>query len=248
MSWASASTASSHQRRGWAEWSTGAVGREIGTEAVEVSEVIEEAGSFTNELVGWHIIICVRSDGQATRERILVAARAEFAAHGLAGARVDRIAASANASKERLYAYFGDKIALFGAVIELNTDEVRAAVPLDASDLPSFVGRVYDHATSHPEHLRMLDWARLERQLIASASHEPLWRSPPEIAAIKEAQRAGTIDAGWNPQELLTLLLSLATAWVHAPVDIDELNGRLNAETVARRRTAAVDAARKLLS
>ncbi|MFT2816993.1 TetR family transcriptional regulator [Leifsonia sp. A12D58] len=190
----------------------------------------------------------MRSDGQATRERILVAARAEFAAHGLAGARVDRIAASANASKERLYAYFGDKTALFGAVIEVNTDEVKAAVPLDTSDLPGFVGRVYDHATNHPEHLRMLDWARLEGQFVADATHVPPWRSPEQIAAIEDAQRAGTIDADWNPQDLLTLLLSLATAWVHAPVDIDELNGRLNAETVARRRAAAVDAARKLLS
>jgi AcrR family transcriptional regulator len=190
----------------------------------------------------------VRSDGQATRERILVAARAEFAAHGLAGARVDRIAASANASKERLYAYFGDKIALFGAVIELNTAEVKAAVPLDTSDLPGFVGRVYDHATNHPEHLRMLDWARLERQLVASAGYEPPWRSPKDIAAIEQAQRAGAIDAHWNPQDLVTLLLSLAAAWAHAPVDLDELYGQIDADIVARRRRAAVDAARKLLS
>lgn len=161
---------------------------------------------------------------------------------------MDRIAASANASKERLYAYFGDKLALFGAVIQLNTDEVKAAVPLDASDLPDFVGRAYDHATTHPEHLRMLDWARLEGQFVAPATHQPPWRSPEEITAVEDAQRAGIVNADWNPMELLTLLLSLATAWAHAPVDLDARSGQLNADIVARRRQAAVDAARKLLS
>ena len=187
----------------------------------------------------------MRTDGLATRERILVAARAEFAAYGLAGARVDRIAASANASKERLYAYFGDKSALFSAVIQLNTDEVKAAVPLDASDLPGFVGRVYDHATNHPEHLRMLDWARLEGQFIVDSTHVPPWRSPEQLSDIEDAQRAGTIDADWDPQELLTLLLSLASAWAHSPTAEDD---RPPAATVAQRRAIAVDAARKLLS
>ena len=38
-------------------------------------------------------------DAQATKRRLLAAATAEFAAHGLAGARVDRIAAAARANK-----------------------------------------------------------------------------------------------------------------------------------------------------
>ena len=40
-----------------------------------------------------------RRDAEATKARILEAATAEFAAHGIAGARVDRIAASAGANK-----------------------------------------------------------------------------------------------------------------------------------------------------
>src|SRR3981189_168640 len=47
------------------------------------------------------------------RGEILAAARTEFAQYGLAGARIDRIAGSAHASKERLYAHFADKEALF---------------------------------------------------------------------------------------------------------------------------------------
>jgi AcrR family transcriptional regulator len=69
------------------------------------------------------------------RDEILAAARAEFARHGLAGARIDRIATSASASKERLYSYYGDKAALFQAVLDLNTAEFFAAVRLDADDV-----------------------------------------------------------------------------------------------------------------
>ena len=51
----------------------------------------------------------MRSAGEATRDRILAAAKDEFATYGLAGARINRIAAQARASKDRLYAYFASK-------------------------------------------------------------------------------------------------------------------------------------------
>ena len=52
-------------------------------------------------------------DAEATKARIFEAATAEFAAHGIAGARVDRIAQNAKANKQLIYAYFGDKQKLF---------------------------------------------------------------------------------------------------------------------------------------
>ena len=55
--------------------------------------------------------------GASTKARILRAATAEFAAHGLAGARVDRIATAAGVNKERIYAHIGDKVVLFSAVV-----------------------------------------------------------------------------------------------------------------------------------
>ena len=42
-------------------------------------------------------------DSTATKERILAAATAEYAAHGVAGARVDRFAAEGKPSKHALY-------------------------------------------------------------------------------------------------------------------------------------------------
>ena len=41
---------------------------------------------------------------------------AEFALHGVDGARINRIAERARAGKERIYAWFGDKDALFDTV------------------------------------------------------------------------------------------------------------------------------------
>ena len=43
-------------------------------------------------------------DAEDTKRRIFEAATAEFADHGIAGARVDRIAARAGANKQLIYA------------------------------------------------------------------------------------------------------------------------------------------------
>ena len=47
-------------------------------------------------------------DPAGMRLRILEAAKQEFAAHGLAGARVDRIAEKAGANKRMLYYHVGN--------------------------------------------------------------------------------------------------------------------------------------------
>ena len=52
-------------------------------------------------------------DAQETRRRLLEAAITEFSCYGIAGARVDRIASTAKANKQAIYAYFGSKEALF---------------------------------------------------------------------------------------------------------------------------------------
>ncbi len=68
----------------------------------------------------------MRRDPVATRQKLLVAARREFAQSGLAGARVDEIAARAGVNKQLVYHYFGDKDALYLAVLEWVYEEIRA--------------------------------------------------------------------------------------------------------------------------
>ncbi len=68
-----------------------------------------------------------KRDADATRTRILEAARTEFARAGLSGARIDDIAERAQANKRMIYHYFGSKEALFTAVLEVAYQHVKAA-------------------------------------------------------------------------------------------------------------------------
>jgi len=54
----------------------------------------------------------------AARTRIIAAAIAEFAAHGFAGARMDRIARAATTAKGLVFHHFGSKEGLYRAVLE----------------------------------------------------------------------------------------------------------------------------------
>lgn len=172
----------------------------------------------------------------------MVAAGREFAEFGLAGARVDRIAAAANASKERLYAYFGDKRALFVAVLTAHMAEVTASMPLDSDDLAGYVGHLFDFAHGHPEHFRMMDWARLggDVDLLPAIPEGVVER---DAAAIREAQARGLVDPGWEPGELFALLFAVAITQAATPLREDGRD-----VTVARRRDVAVRAAAKLIA
>ncbi|MBI0378676.1 TetR family transcriptional regulator, partial [Streptomyces albiflaviniger] len=138
----------------------------------------------------------------ATRRRLLDAATADFAAHGIAGARVDRIAAAAGVNKAQLYAYFGDKLGLFGAVFRLHADAVVDAVPFTADDLPRYAVRLYETAIERPELIRLATWAKLEGvvtdNLVAESSAVTV-----KLEAIAEAQRAGRVTASIDPPDIL---------------------------------------------
>ncbi|MFE4357919.1 TetR family transcriptional regulator [Kitasatospora xanthocidica] len=101
-------------------------------------------------------------DSTATKERILTAAATEFAAYGVAGARVDRIAAQAQANKRAIYDYFGDKNRLFAAVLERLMADLAQAVPPGDEDLAAYAERLFDYHRDHPEALRLLLWEALE--------------------------------------------------------------------------------------
>src|SRR5690606_18846088 len=95
---------------------------------------------YPNQMVRQARIGAMRAAGEATRERILAAAKAEFAAYGVAGARINRIATAARASKDRLYAYFPGKDELYAAVVERWAAQTTAETALSADDLPGYAG------------------------------------------------------------------------------------------------------------
>lgn len=79
-------------------------------------------------------------DAERTRRALLDAAEIEFAAKGLAGARVDVIAEEAAANKRMLYYYFGSKDDLYVAVLERAYGAMRAREKnLNLTDLEPLV-------------------------------------------------------------------------------------------------------------
>ncbi len=63
-----------------------------------------------------------------TQQKILRAAQSEFAAHGFAGARVDRIAALAGANKAMIYYHFRSKENLYQEIINDHVTRIAAFV------------------------------------------------------------------------------------------------------------------------
>src|SRR5262245_53299644 len=110
----------------------------------------------------WHDWDMAR-DAAETRKRLLEAATEEFATYGIAGARVDRVAAKAGANKSLIYTYFGNKEALFDSVFEALVLSALEAVPLDPDDLPGYAAKMFDRYLAKPEILRLATWYQLER-------------------------------------------------------------------------------------
>lgn len=177
------------------------------------------------------------------RDVIIDAARAEFARYGLAGARIDRIAKAANASKERLYAHFGDKEALFRQVVAADSAEFFGAVAVRPDAVAEFAGDLYDLATSMPEHLRMITWARLEGVQLEEPELDGRNIRERDAASIAAAQAAGHIDRRWEPQQLLIVLFGIGMAWASWPQDHPG-----GADDRAISRAAAVEAAARILT
>ena len=176
-------------------------------------------------------------DGRATRRRLLDAAAAEFARYGIAGARVDRIAAAAPANKAQIYAWFTSKDGLFDAVFAEHLALIVDLVPLDATDLPGYAVRLYDSYLARPEVVLLATWARLERvptgDLLTPAAADVASKH----AAIAQAQDLGLVTAEMTPADVYSLIIGLSMAWSPASVTVAADPGDDPAEH-ERRRTA----------
>jgi AcrR family transcriptional regulator len=152
-------------------------------------------------------------DGEHSRRRLLAAATAEFAAFGIAGARVDRVAAAAQVNKAQMYGWFGSKDGLFDAVLAQHLHDIVDAVPFTPADLPAYAVALYDSYLTHPELVRLASWDRLERVPTGDllAAHPGLADAKHE--AIAQAQAGGLIVAGIPPAEVYALVIALAGTW-----------------------------------
>lgn len=181
-------------------------------------------------------------DAEATRQRIRAAATEEFAARGIAGARVDRIATNAKANKQAIYAYFGGKQALFTDVLRHAMAELAAAEPVDADDLGGFAGRLFDYHRQHPQLLRLLLWEALERgdrEVSDEAGRTGHYEVKTKV--ISEGQAAGQITDQLDPAVLMLFVQGLVNWGLVVPQVRRMLGADLPPERLREQIASAVD-------
>ncbi|MBB4367933.1 TetR/AcrR family transcriptional regulator [Bradyrhizobium sp. cir1] len=162
-----------------------------------------------------------RRDPVATRKKLLTAARQEFARHGLAGARVDEIAERAGVNKQLVYHYFGDKDALYLAVLEWVYEDIREQErKLNLEGLPPdkairrLIEASFDHLAAHPDFIVLLNdenrgGARHVRgSTRLEAMHSPLVKSVSHI--LHEGVRSGLFRKGIDPVQLYISIAGLS--------------------------------------
>ncbi|MET7841078.1 TetR family transcriptional regulator [Streptomyces sp. NPDC005356] len=185
--------------------------------------------------------------GDTTRERILTAAMEEFARHGIAGARVDRIAKLAKTSKERVYAYFRGKDALYADVAAREQVVIAEATQIDPSDLPGYAGRLFDYFVARPDHHRLLTWGRLELPGTAAVADDPTQAViARKIDQLRQVQQAGQLDPAWDPADVLALVNQIAMTWAAQPELSEAAAAHAVDPTTAARRAAVVTAVERL--
>jgi AcrR family transcriptional regulator len=174
----------------------------------------------------------------SSRSRILDAATTEFVEHGMAGARVDRIAELSGLSKPMLYSYFGGKEKLFDAVFEAHVIGNGERVPFTADGLPGYASRLYDDYLTDPALVRLLMWKRLERDgtgyLFTGLEH----RDARHVRDIEEQQRAGRVRSDIDARDLWSLLIATAATWAQGSITEVAIAG--DPESTHERRRAAL--------
>ncbi|QJT02676.1 TetR/AcrR family transcriptional regulator [Streptomyces asoensis] len=193
-------------------------------------------------------------DPEATRARIFDAAVAEFARYGIAGARIDRIAAEAKANKQLIYAYFGNKAELFSQVLGRSMVDLASAVPVDPDDIEGWLDRLMDYHAAHPELLRLLYWEGIEygsTELLPDEAQRQKHYAL-KVAAVQDAQDRGVISDAIPARDLFFLLIAMANWAAFVPQmsrilagseDTDRDRLRASIKEAARRMVARQDGA-----
>ncbi|MET3807662.1 AcrR family transcriptional regulator [Nakamurella sp. UYEF19] len=179
-----------------------------------------------------------KRDAAATRARILAAATAEFATHGIAGARVDRIAVAAQANKNMIYIYFGSKEQLFDGVLAEAIEQLLETVPMDATDLPGYAGALYDHMVRHPDLSRLARWFGLEKPGGFLELEEAMTNTLAKINRIAAAQADGLVTNELAPDQIVALVVGITATWSAGSPELADVE--VSAELIESRRAAVV--------
>ena len=137
---------------------------------------------------------------------ILAVAYAEFAAKGLAGARIDEIAAATRTSKRMIYYYFGSKEGLYLAVLEgayrqmrEQESELRLESLSPEQALVRLVEYTFDHHRLHENYIRMVMAENINRGEYLRQSPFIQELNVPAISAIQKLYDRGVAQGVFRP-------------------------------------------------
>ncbi len=178
---------------------------------------------------------------EETRELILRAAEIEFANRGFSRARLEDIAEPVGITRAAIIYHFGDKKALYAAVLEDTfralAERIRAALEADATPaerVERLIGAWVDYAAERPT------LARLFMREVADSPRE----LPPELrqlvdpmfSVVTEGIEKGQNDGAFRKVDpaLVVSVLAGATVWfvTNAPLLGGEESRRLHREEV----------------
>ena len=176
-------------------------------------------------------------DPEGMRIRILDAAKKEFAAHGLAGARVDRIAAEAGANKRMLYYHVGNKDALYLAVLEAAYEKIRAEErtldlehlnPPDA--IESLIAFTWNYFIRNPEFLALLNTENIERAKHLKSSDKVKSMHSPFVEMIRtvvdRGVASGDFKVAMDPVQLYISIAALSFFYLANNATLSVIFGR----------------------
>lgn len=167
-------------------------------------------------------------DPERTRERILLAAFQEFAAKGLSGARVDQIARRAKINKRMLYHYFGNKRALFHAVLRWKIAERQAHARTFSDDSAKNLPNRFLANCRDADWVRLLKWESLQmagNRIENEAERRAATRRAQ--AELERRQRTGLLNPKFDARHMSLAKLSLTMFPVAFPHLTSLITGRL---------------------
>ena len=161
------------------------------------------------------------NDPERTKANILEVAASEFGEKGLAGARIDEIAALTKTSKRMIYYYFGSKEGLYLAVLEESYKRVRdIEAELHLQDLEPeqalrrLVAFTFDHHLNHENYIRLVMNENINRGQFLAQSQRIQELNVPAIAAIRNLYqrgvKSGVFRRGLDPVDIHASISALS--------------------------------------
>jgi AcrR family transcriptional regulator len=162
-----------------------------------------------------------------TRERILKAALAEFAAKGPAGARTESIARRARVNKRMIFYCFGSKAGLYREILRRKLAERQTMLSTTPEDFGAGLLHWYEAGCSDPQWVRLLEWEALGhasgKRLAAEKERRKLLNEA--LAMLRRRQDQGRLPAEVDAVQLFVSVAALAVFPLAFPQFIRLLTG-----------------------